>query len=49
MKTIFAVILFVKTCQASLKIINPPVLAKEFGEDGLIKSSLANFGHITYG
>ena len=36
-------------CQATLKVMNPPALAEEVGNEGLINSSLANFGHITYG
>jgi hypothetical protein len=35
--------------QAGIKIMHPPELKMRFGKDGLVKSSLGNFGHIVYG
>jgi hypothetical protein len=36
-------------CEAGLTVMNPPSLKNEIGNNGVVESSLANFGHITYG
>ena len=34
---------------ADLKILSPQDLTDSIGNDGVVLSSLGNFGHITYG
>lgn len=45
--TIFAAMLL-GVAIAEVNIIHPRDLKKKLGNDGVIKSSLANFGHIVY-
>lgn len=49
MRVLAALTILTQMCQAGLKVINPPKLRDDLGLDGVIQSSLANFGHITYG
>ena len=35
--------------QAGVKVLHPKELKVKLGNDGVIASSLANFGHVVYG
>lgn len=45
----FALANVYRICKAGLKVMNPPTLTEDIGNNGIIQSSLANFGHLNYG
>jgi hypothetical protein len=56
MRKIFNTLLLSSACiflssfvECGIQVIHPKDLKKQLGNEGIIKSSLANFGHIIYG
>lgn len=54
MRKIISTLLLSSACilsmvECGIQVIHPADLKKKLGHDGVIKSSLANFGHIIYG
>lgn len=49
MRLTWSLLVIAQVCHAGLKVLNPTQLSESLGSNGQIQSSLANFGHITYG
>jgi hypothetical protein len=46
---LFIALLFLTLVSSSVIVLHPGELKKKIGNDGVIKSSLGNFGHFQYG
>jgi hypothetical protein len=48
-KALVLISLIISVSLASIQVMHPKELSKKIGNDGYVKSSLGNFGHIVYG